>query len=451
MTRIRVAFAGFLVALLVLWLFADSLPFGSVTSRAFGASFTQVSGILSIGMMSFGALLAVRPRWLESTFDGLDKMYRLHKWLGVGGLSVGIVHWLTATGDGRGRPGAAAAAEAGQAVVGAATSVTDVTATGLQDWLASLHGPAHGVAQPALWVLIALVGVALIKFIPYRFFAKTHVLTSLVFALLAFHSIVLMKAGYWSQPIGWVVLTIVGVGFIAAFVSLLRSLGLRKQTSATVDSATYYPELHVLETELTVKDGWAGHQPGQFAFVTTDWKEGAHPFTIATAWDATQRKIGFIAKELGDHTERLREYFVAGKPVRIEGPYGRFDFDDGKERQIWVGAGIGITPFVAKMRERATLRSGTIVDLFHATGEVSEAALAKMRADAAAAGVKLHIFVSSRGEKIDAAKIQSLAPDWRNASVWFCGSTGFGAALKRAFVAGGLHRDDFHQELFEMR
>ncbi len=32
--------------------------------------------------------------WLERHLDGLDKMYRLHKWLGIGALVVGTVHWL---------------------------------------------------------------------------------------------------------------------------------------------------------------------------------------------------------------------------------------------------------------------------------------------------------------------------------------------------------------------
>ena len=85
------------------------------------------------------------------------------------------------------------------------------------------------------------------------------------------------------------------------------------------------------------------------------------------------------------------------------------------------------------------------------TSGASDAASAKMRAEAAAAGVNLHIFVSSRGEKLDASKIQALSPDWMDASVWFCGPAGFGAALRRAFVSAGLHRDNFHQELFEMR
>lgn len=443
MTRIQIAFAGFVAALAALWFAADTLPIASFGQRAFDVPFTQLSGILSIAMMSFAVLLSTRPRWLEPTFDGLDKMYRLHKWLGVGALVAGLAHWALAASEG-GRARLAA-----QAVDATATAVA--SAPGWIATLQALHGPAKGVGQPAVIALIVLVAIALLKVIPYRLFAKTHFLVAFVFALLAFHSIVLMKAAYWSQPIGWVGAGVIAIGVIAAAYSLLRFFGLRKLAHGKVVSAFYYPELRVLETELQVVGGWPGHQAGQFAFVTTDWKEGPHPFTIATAWDANEGKIGFIAKELGDHTARLREHFTQGRTVRIEGPYGRFDFDDGKARQIWVGAGIGITPFVAKMRERAKSASGTAIDLFHATKDVSELALAKMRADAAAAGVNLHIFVSGKDEKLDAEKIRALAPEWRSASVWFCGPTGFGASLKRAFRAAGLHADDFHQELFEMR
>ncbi len=435
MSRITIAFVGFTLALTGLWLLADTLP-ASAAGVTFGAAFTQLTGILSVGMMGFATLLSIRPRWLEPTFDGLDKMYRLHKWLGIGGLSIGIVHWLTATGNGGGRNGAAPAAAA------AAT---------WQSWLASFHGSAHGVGQPALFGLIALAAVALIKWIPYRFFAKTHILVAIAFFALAFHSIVLMKADYWAQPIGWATAFIVSVGVAATFGSVLRRLGLRKQTNATVVSATYYPELRVLETTLTVDDTWPGHESGQFAFVTTDRWEGAHPYTIASAWDPSKKTVRFIAKELGDHTAKLRETFTQGRPARLEGPHGRFAFDDDKPRQIWIGAGIGITPFVAKMRERAMTAEKTVIDLFHTTGDVSEAALAKMRADAVAANVRLHINVSPKDGKLDGAKIRAAAPDWKDSSVWFCGPAGFGGSLRRDFTSAGLHGADFHQELFQMR
>jgi predicted ferric reductase len=40
-------------------------------------------------------------------------------------------------------------------------------------------------------------------------------------------------------------------------------------------------------------------------------------------------------------------------PITVEGPYGCFDFEDAQPHQIWVGAGIGITPFIARMKQRA--------------------------------------------------------------------------------------------------
>jgi len=435
MRRIWIAFAGLNLGLIALFAASVGGSIDLADQHALGVAFTQLTGILSIGMMSFSMLLSARPRWLEPSLDGLDKMYRLHKWLGIGGLGVGILHWLTATGDGHG-PAAAVASDA---------------ATTTQSWLQGLTGSAHGVGQPALFALIALVAIALIKLIPYRIFAKTHILTMLVFGVLAFHSIVLMQAAYWTTPIAWATAALIAIGVACGLYSLGHYAGLTRKTTGSVISSTYYPELRVLEADIKVADGWGGHRPGQFAFVTTDRREGAHPFTIATAWNPQDRRIGFIAKELGDHTARLKKHFATGQVATVEGPYGNFTFDDAKTRQIWVGAGIGITPFVARMRDLAAKPGDKVIDLFHATTDVSETALAKMRADAAAAGVTLHIMISPRDGRLDAAAIKAAIPDWKSASLWFCGPTGFGAALRRDFAAAGLAASDFHQELFEMR
>ena len=43
-------------------------------------------------------------------------------------------------------------------------------------------------------------------------------------------------------------------------------------------------------------------------------------------------------------------------------------------------------------------------------------------------------------------------PDWREASIWFCGPAGFGKALQKDFAAQGLPvMERFHQELFALR
>ena len=99
----------------------------------------------------------------------------------------------------------------------------------------------------------------------------------------------------------------------------------------------------MLQTTVVLQDGWHGHAAGQFAFVTSDRREGAHPYTIASAWNPADRRLVFITKALGDHTLRLRHWLRVGMPVTVEGPYGCFDFEDTLSHQIWVGAGIGIT------------------------------------------------------------------------------------------------------------
>ncbi len=42
-------------------------------------------------------------------------------------------------------------------------------------------------------------------------------------------------------------------------------------------------------------------------------------------------------------------------------------------------------------------------------------------------------------------------PAWAEASIWFCGPTAFGLALRAGLTARGLAPGAFHQEAFEFR
>lgn len=90
MRRLKWVLWSSLLLLALLWLLTE--PGLRETQSFFGWRnlLVQLSGILAMGCMSLAMLLALRPQWLESWLDGLDKMYRLHKWLGVAALVTGM-------------------------------------------------------------------------------------------------------------------------------------------------------------------------------------------------------------------------------------------------------------------------------------------------------------------------------------------------------------------------
>ncbi|MDR2196171.1 MAG: ferric reductase, partial [Gallionellaceae bacterium] len=84
--------------------------------------------------------------------------------------------------------------------------------------------------------------------------------------------------------------------------------------------------------------------------------------------------------------------------------------------------------------------------------EVDEEALGKLAAGAQSADVRLHVLIDARDGRLTGERIREQVPEWREASIWFCGPAGFAEALKRDFAAQGFPVEArFHQELFAMR
>ncbi|TJV72636.1 MAG: ferric reductase [Mesorhizobium sp.] len=450
MRHIKIALWGLLALLSILWLAAEPSALQPEGFMALRDAMVQYSGVVAIGVMSVAMILALRPRWPERWLGGLDKMYRLHKWLGITALVVSVAHWLWS--------------QAPKWAVGwgllerPARGERPAVENPVEAFFMSLRGSAEGVGEWAFYVAVLLIALALVRYFPYRLFYKTHRLLAVAYLVLVFHAVVLTQFNYWTSPIGVVLALLLAAGTYGAAIVLLRRVGAGREVQGTIISLHYYPGVRVLETEIEVPQGWPGHKPGQFAFATSDSSEGAHPYTIASGWNDGDRKITFVTKELGDHTSRLRQKLSVGQHVRIEGPYGCFDFENGQPRQIWIGGGIGITPFIAGMKhialERQAKREQLLpaVDLFHTTADYDEKAIVKLKADAEAANIRLHIFVDARDGRLTGDRIRAEVPGWRIASIWFCGPAGFGEALRKDFAAQGLPVDErFHQELFAMR
>ena len=105
----------------------------------------------------------------------------------------------------------------------------------------------------------------------------------------------------------------------------------------------------VLELTFSPRGNRMDFRPSQFVYLVVR-KAGVspepHPYSIACGYNLEGSfKLGI--KEVGDHTRTLLT-LEKGDPVTVYGPYGRFSerFLSAKRDCIFIGGGIGITPFI---------------------------------------------------------------------------------------------------------
>ncbi len=398
------------------------------------------SGILALWWMSAGMVLAARLPRVEQFFGGLDRLYRLHKHVGIGAGVIVLTHWMLEW----------LPKNLAKAGLIARPARGPRPPKGPEDFWIDI---AKDVGEWAGYILLALVVIALVRRIPYRYFRWVHKLFPLVFIAGAFHGLMLMPAAFWLQPLGWLTAFMATLGVVPAVMALTGRIGARRRVEATIEAVTRHPD-GVLEIACRPAAAWPGHQSGQC--VLADFGpvgEGAHPFTIASAWNPADGRLTLAIKALGDYTRRLPERVAAGQTIRLEGPYGGFTFDAarGEASQVWVAGGIGVTPFMARLRELAA-RGGTRapVDFFYSTADARPGFAADLPELCAAAGVRLHCRHTDRHGPLRPDEVASALTPGR--TVWFCGPAAWGESLARSLMAAGLiEPEGFHRELFDFR
>ena len=441
MRQIKLAFVALLVGLTLLWLLADDFLLPHYNFWATRKMLVDYSGVLAIGVMSVAMVLAARPGRFERFFDGLDKTYRLHKWLGISTLVIGTFHWAWGqipkwlVGFGwleKPNKGAAQPLD------------------GFFGMLRSFRGTAEDIGEWAFYVTAILLVLALIKHFPYRWFFNTHRWLALLYLAFVLHSLVLMPPSWWGLPLGAALLAMMLAGSVAALISLARRIGHKHQVVGHIDSLTHHRDNHVLRVEAMLDGAWPGHKAGQFAFVTFDSQEGPHPFSLSSAW-RNDGKLAFSIKGLGDYTRTLPQTLRVGDPVKVEGPYGCFDFCSDKPGQIWIAGGIGIAPFIGRLQALADPSNEASIDLFYSTSAPDSGFIERIRQLAEQAKVRLHVLVASQDGRLTPERLRQMAPHWQECDIWFCGPTGFARDLREDLQHHGLAPKDFHQELFDMR
>ncbi len=427
----------------ILWLAAENVSNISWSYFPIRNVATQYSGILAISAMSIIMLLALRLSSLEKILNGLDKSYRLHKWLGISSLVIAIVHWFWAKGT--------------KYMVGLgwldkptrAGMFADTDFSVIEGIFRSQRHFAEFLGEWGFYLLILLIVISLAKTIRYPKFLNTHKLMSLVYLLFVFHTIILTKFSYWHQPIGLVVGLLITAGSWAAILSLFGKIGDKNKVQGKVDNFHFYEGNQVLDLTIDTGKQWKGHQSGQFVFLKFNGEE-PHPFSIASV----QNKNGcirFQIKAIGDFTKRLKNNLNINDAVLIEGPYGYFNFKSDTEHQIWIAGGIGIAAFTAQMEALAQEPQSSEINLFYCTQCPDVEFIQYINELAEQAKINLHLWDTNKQGFLTAKEIYKYVVSWKNSDVWFCGPSDFSKKLQQDFGQLGLNKSKFHYELFEMR
>jgi predicted ferric reductase len=428
-----------LVSLAWAWdVFVTGSTAGGTAPWAIRQEALYLSGLLSIALMSFTTLLAARPAWLEAPLGGMDRMYRAHKWAGILAVGFAALHWLIEMSD-----------DVIKALVGREGRLPKEKYAGFLEVLRDL---AQDMGEWAIYAVLAMLAITLWKRFPYRRWRFLHQAMPAIYLMLAFHAALLAPAEYWSRPVGTLLALFLAGGVYGSLHSLGGRIGRSRQVPGEILSIERSaPDIIAVRCQLG--EGWHGHHPGQFAFISFDRAEGQHPFTIANA-DRGDRTVTFQIKALGDYTRQLAERLHVGQAVTIEGPYGRFDLGriDRKARQIWIAGGIGVTPFLAWLDVlRANPEFAPAADLHYCTRDrEADPFVARLEALCAPLStIRLQVHGARQGEVLSG---QTLAAGKdRRTEVWFCGPQGLANALKAGLQDTCRGRFDFHQEAFEMR
>ena len=365
-------------------------------------------GSTSIVLMAWSFLLALRLRLLEPMFGGLDSMYRVHRWVGAASVVAMFLH----------------------------TQEEPEIEDGIRGASKSMAEAAQDLAGTGETIIYILVGISLVRWIPYRYWRWTHKLLGIPFAFACWHFYTVEKP--YSNGSGW------GLYFNAAMCLglvtwlwrvVVRDMWLRGHTYRVSTARTH---ASTTELELEPIGEPLRHEAGQFAVLKLDAPglREPHVFTIASTPDSAA--LRFFIRDLGDWSAQLANTALLGTRCRVEGPYGRFAPFHGGGRTVWVAGGVGITPFLSAIDSLTP--GGSPPTLFYCVGSRDDATALPVLEQAHAAGtLDLQLRVSGEGNRFGHTTLVDHfgAAGLDGAHVAVCGPAGLVATARAAARRAG--------------
>lgn len=349
--------AGYLLSFLIILIPAVAwLPgydFRSGTFSMIATAVAKTAAFSGMAMFGWSLVLSGRFKMFDSLFGGLDKMYAAHRLFGTLSMALLLIHPVALT-------------------------VAALPSRGfgsLRLWLAFDSVPLL-LGMISLYGLIGFALWSLTTRVQHETFVLVHKILGLLFIIGALHAFlagsVLARGGflYWYLLALTLVATVVYIHY-----SFMADV-LHKAYAYKVEQIQLLPG-DVYDVRLKPKHRILKFQPGQFVYLKFERLgiHGFHPFTIASGKHSSE--LQFMIKSFGDFTASLNQ-LKPGDKVTLKGPYGRFLMEDKRyEKHIWIAGGIGITPFLSKVRSLKPNKLWPRVDLLYATKTKNEAVVLK--------------------------------------------------------------------------
>ncbi len=288
-------------------------------------------------------LLSTRNPILVRLFGGLESIYFWHRWLAI--LLVGLifVHQTSANNDGL--------------IV-------------LQRYLI-FPIELDELGELARNGLILLVMLALFaKWMKYEHFKYLHRFMIVPYLIGLYHGFAyswvdLFSFDYLSI---WMIFTSL-LGIISSLYMLLFYKHIALSNLGVISEKNYLNG-QVMDLKVKMMKPYR-FKPGQFAFIRIQdkkIKKQIHPFSIS---GSDESHVYFTIKTLGDYTKQLYDLLAIPSVVTISRSFGHMTFSDNKHPQVWIGGGVGITPFIGKLRSLEPIETPT--HLFYSVRNAQEA------------------------------------------------------------------------------
>lgn len=387
------------------------------------AAVSLILGAAALACMASSCILASRWRGVEWLFGGLDRVYNAHKWIAIWALVFAIYHF--------------------------------VFKAKLDTWeLAPIVELSKYwtrlVRQLSLVALGLIILLALNRKIPYGDWRWLHKFSGPLFLIVILHWLSFKSPITLTSPAGIWLALLCSVGVIAALYKMLLYPFIAKAGEYKLVSISHGKAAVHLEFE-PIGSGFP-FKAGQFAFISL--KESGlrepHPFTIANAHSDTSN-IHFVIRALGDYTKKLNEQAKVGMLADIYAPHGHFKRLPSAAHEIWIGAGVGISPFISWQQDTTIghFERATLVYCFDPSRAFPTVEHMQEMTDHS--GVKLVANPSGSDAMAQTIRKAASEVDPKSIQISFCGPKGLLNKVQELMKENGIPTKNIHYEFFDFR